>query len=274
MEYVALVVWLGLCLGLGWLVHCVTDGAMLYRPVRALAVPGVAVRKLTMAVTALVAGGRVTGANLYDLSDGDVQFDAEGPSGVTKVLVPLAPLFGCAIALSALNELVGRPLQLAYTIPTFSAFDAEGLRGFLTATWELLSSTVRHFMAQGWREPGSYVLFALTFSLAFGASCKSERLKECAMGAGVLGVFLALTAAVSARHVAPGVMTHPAWFTTMRDFLLGTSAVAFVMMVHGMLGALVVGIGVRLYELAGRRGSAETSSQDSPPKRKGRRRAA
>lgn len=254
MEYAALFLWLGMCLVLGALIHSITAGALQYRPVRLLAGPGVVVRKLTMGLVALLAGARITQADIYQLSERDIEFEAEGPAGPARVLAPLAPLFGCALALTLLNRLASRPLQLSHSVPSFVALDVQGLKGFFTATWELLANAVKQFSRQGWRAPLTYLFLALTFSLALGGASPLDRLKEAGLGAGLVAVGLALVAALSGRHV-DGAVTHPLWFTATRDGLLSTSAAAFVMMVYGLLTAVMVGILVRAYEIMAHRGA-------------------
>jgi hypothetical protein len=274
MEYAALFLWLGLCLVLGGLIHAVTDGALCYRPVRIVAAPGLIVRKLSMTMAAVLAGGTLRRACIYNLGERQIEFDAEGPSGPARVLVPLAPLFGCAAALTALNGALGHPLDLSYSVPPFTALDAAGGRDFLTATWAMLANVVREFMRQGWRAPQTYLLLALTFSLALGGSGRIEELKAAGLGAVLLAVALALLAAVSARHGPGGVITQPDWFAATRNGLLNTAAVAFVMMVYGMLTALVVGIAVRTYEVLARRNTGEAAPSIRTQRDSSRRRAA
>lgn len=274
MEYVALFTWLSMCLVLGGLIHSVTGSTVRYKPLRWLAAPGIMVRKFTMAGTALVTGGTVTHAGMYDMSSRDIDFEAQGPAGMGKVLVPLAPIFGCAVALKAVNAALGAPLSLSYSVPVFATLDVGSFKTFLSATWELLASVVRQLLRMGWRDPKTYLLLGLTFSLAFGASAPVKSLKDAVMGAGLLALIVALLAAMSARHGQGGIMTSPAWFAATRQFLVGTAAVAFVMVVCGVLTALVIGMAVRAYELfAGRKTDSPDQSGSLWPDQ-GRKRAA
>jgi len=260
MEFVALFMWLCLCLLLGGIMHFVTAGASKHRVVRLLAAPGLIIRKFTMTLVALVCGGTVTRVGIYDLSSRDIEFEADGMASGAKVLVPLAPLFGGAVALLALNAAFGRPLDLHYSPPSLSALNSGGIRAFLGGTWTMLSSGVRQVLRADWGSARLYVFFTIIFSLALGACAPMERVKEAILGAALLTVALALLSSVSIGR-GP-VRVQPAWISAVRTFVISTSGVAFIMMVYGMLGALVVGIAVRIFELishsaAGRPAAAE-----------------
>jgi hypothetical protein len=262
-EYAALFVWIALCLLLGGLMHFVTAGALAHRPVQLLAAPGMVVRKFTMTLVALVSGATVTRVRVYELSSRDIDFRADGFAGIAKVLVPLAPLFGGAMAVVAVNDVFGSPLRLDCRVPALASFDAGGLRGFLDGTWGLLSVTVRQGIRADWHNPRLYVLFGLLFSLALGASCPFERMREALLGTGLVCIVLALLSSIAVRR-AQVVATSPAWFVAARDYVVGTAGIAFFMMVYGMLTALVVVVAVRVYEIvtgAGARSRPRSTSR-------------
>jgi len=254
MEYMALFIWLCLCLLLGGTLHSAMRGALAHRPIQLLAAPGMVMRKFTMTLVALVCGGTVTRVRIYELSSRDINFEADGTSGVAKVLVPLAPLFGGALVVMALNTMFGEPLQFDYTPPSLASLDGGGLRGFLQGTGSLLTRVVRQGTRSDWSSPRIYVLFALLFSMALGGCAPLERIKEAALGAGLLAVLLALVSTVAVRGGADGLSVAAPWFSSTRGFVVTTSAAAFVMMVYGMLVAIFVGIAVRVYELIVNRG--------------------
>jgi len=271
MDYLALFLWLALCLVLGGLMHSVIDGTLRYRPVRILAAPGIIVRKLSLTIAALLCGGRVTNAHLYELRTQDVDF---GPAGVSRVIVPLAPLFGCALALLALNHALGHPLHTVSRVPPFTALDASGVKGFATATWQMLADVIRQSVHTGWREPRAGLLLVATFGLGLGSSTPLERIKEPVLGSALLAVAVALTAAMSARHGVAGVTTQPPWFAATRDALLATSAAAFIMLTYGLFTALLVGIAVRVYEVLARGNDDAGSKPTRLPPARNRKRAA
>jgi hypothetical protein len=261
MEYMALFIWLCLCLLLGGLIHYVMTGALTHRPIQLLAAPGMVMRKFTMTLTALLCGGTVTRVRIYELSSRDINFEADGTAGVAKVLVPLAPLFGGALAVMALNTAFGAPLQFDYTPPSLASLDGGGLRGFLQGTGALLTRVVRQGTRADWNSPRIYVLFALLFSMALGGCAPLERIKEAALGAGLLAVLLALVSTVAVRRAPGGVSVAAPWFAGARDFVVTASAAAFVMMVYGMLVAIAVGVVVRIYELIVNRGKGGGSKK-------------
>jgi len=249
MEFMALFIWVCLCLLLGGLIHFVMAGALGHRFVQVLAAPGMIVRKFSMALTALLCGATVTRVRIYELDTRDTDYKAEGVSSVAKVLVPLAPLFGGAFAVIILNAMFGHPLHFTHTPPSLASLDTGGLHGFLLGTWALLSQVVREALRADWRSLELYVLFALIFSFALGASAPLGRFKEASLGAGLEAVVLALLSSLTVRDVQAEVPASPAWFLSARNVVVGASAAAFVMMVYGMLAALVVGTAVRLYEM-------------------------
>jgi len=249
MEFMALFIWLCLCLLIGGLMHYVMVGALRHRWVQVLAAPGMVIRKFTMALTALLCGATVTRVRIYELDTRDADYSAEGVSSVAKVLAPLAPLFGGALAMIALNAMFGHPLRLNHTPPPLASLDSGGVRGFLAGTWALLAQVVRDGVRADWGTMKLYVLFALVFSLALGACASMQRLKEAMLGAGLVAVALALLSSLTVRDRPPEAPASPAWFLGLRAALVNASAAAFVMMVYGMLTALAVGIFVRLYEL-------------------------
>ncbi len=261
MEYAALFVWLVLCLILGAAIHYVLAGALEHQAVRLAAAPGTLIRKFTMALSALFFGATLTRARLYDLSERDVDFEAEGVSSIAKAVVPLMPLFGCALGMMAVNAMFGRPLRLDYSPPSLDSLGASGLKGFLLGTWELLSQVVRRGMNVDWGNPRLYVLFALTFSLALGAAAPLDRVREAVIGAALLAVGLAVFCALSARRGFFGGSSPAAWAVALRGAVVQASAAAFVMMVYGVVTALLFGLGVRLYEMITRTGSNSRSGK-------------
>lgn len=264
MEFMALFIWLSLCLVMGAMIHSVMASALSNRLVKLLAAPGMILRKFTMTLAALVCGATVTKVRIYELSSRDIEFKAEGAASIAKVLVPLLPLFGGAVAVVAINSMFGSPFKLDYPPPALAALDPGGLRGFLHGTWLLLSGVVRQAAQSDWGSFNLYVLSALIFSLALGACAPMEGVKEAMLGAALLAVSLALLSSVS---VGSGpIRTSPAWVVTTRTFIVSTSGVAFVMMVYGMLAALVVGMTVRIYELATRtRGGRKQTRKGTAP---------
>ena len=248
MEYTALFIWLALCLMLGGLMHFVMAGALSHRPVQLLAAPGMVVRKFTMTLDALLSGATVTRVRVYELSSRDIDFRADGIASVSKVLVPLAPLFGAAVAMAAVNDIFGAPLQLGCPVPALASLDTGAARGFLEGTWLLVSSVVRQGIRSDWHNPRLYVLFALLFSLALGACSPFERIREALLGTGLICIVLALLSSIAVRRAAV-VAASPGWFVTAKDFIVSTAGVSFFMMVYGMLTAVVVGVIVRLYEV-------------------------
>lgn len=266
MEYTALFVWLSLCLVLGGLMRTVMAGALTHRFVMLLAAPGMIIRKFTMTLTALLSGATVTRVRVYELSSRDIDYRADGAASIAKVLVPLAPLFGTAVAMIALNEMFGRPLKLDYSPPALASLDTGGFRGFFHGTWLLLSSVVRQAMRSDWQSLKLYVLFALIFSLALGSCSAMNRVKEAILGAGLLAVVLALLSSIAVRR-AEGMAATPAWFVALRSFVVSCSGVAFIMMVYGLLTSLVVGVAVRMYELiTGSRSRRPARARAAEPK--------
>lgn len=275
MEYLALFIWLALCLVMGALMNYAMAGALTHRAVQLLAAPGMIVRKITMTVTALVCGGTVTKVSIYELSGHDIDFKAEGPASIAKVLVPLAPVFGGAVAMIQLNGMFGSPLDLHYVPPELSALSGSGFKGFLYGTWLVLSSIVGQAIKADWHTLSLYCLFALTFSLALGACAPASRVKEAILGAGLVAVVLALLSSIAVRKA--GILAgSPVWFTSTRTFIIESSGVAFLMMVYGMLAALVVGFTMRAYKLlfksggkgaAGRKGKGRTARLDEGEER-------
>jgi hypothetical protein len=254
MEYLALFIWLALCLLMGALMHFAMAGALTHRGVQLLAAPGMVIRKVSMVMTALVCGATVTKVSIYELSAHDIDFRAEGMASVGKVLVPLAPVFGGAVAMMQLNALFGSPLNLHYAPPDLSALNGTGFKGFFHGTWLVLSSVVSQAIQADWHSLRLYVLFALVFSLALGACAPMERVKEALLGGALLAVVMALLSSIALRK-AGVVAASPGWFTTARAFIVDCSGIAFLMMVYGMLAALAVGGTVRIYEMMAKGGS-------------------
>ncbi len=262
MEYMALFIWLSLCVVIGGLMHYVMAGALTHRFVQVLAAPGMVIRKFTMSLAALACGATVTRVSIYDISSREIDFRAEGVSSVAKALAPVAPLFGCAAAMVVLNGAFGDPLRFDYAPPALASLDAVELRGFLMGTGRLLASAVRQVMRVDWHSPRLYVLFGLVFSLALGAAASLERIREALLGAGLVAAALALAGNLAVQQATADLpASAPTWFVTARTAIVSTSVAAFVMMFYGMLAAVVVGMAVRLYELV--MGSSSAGGQGS-----------
>jgi hypothetical protein len=272
MEHTALFIWLVLCLLMGALIHYIMDGAMQHEAMQYLAAPGTCVRKFSQALAALVFGGTVTQSAIYETDPRDTAFEAEGTSSIAKVLVPLAPLFGCAVAMGIMNSVFGNPFRLDYQPPELASFDAGGLRGHVTGTWALLMQVVRRGISVDWGNPRLYVLFALTFSLAYGAATPWSELREAVIGTALVTITLAVLSVLGLRSGFLGLSRPLRFAKVLKDAVVSYSAAAFVMMVYGLLTTLAVGIAVRVYELITRtRSGGRTVSL--PRKRRGSRAA-
>ena len=257
MEYVALFVWLVACVVLGGLMHAILQTPFNYKLVRIVAAPGVVVRKLAMAVAALLSGATVTQVNVYDISNRDIGFHGEGVASISKVLVPLGPLFACAVALQTTNVLLGSPARFDYVPPQVASLDVGGAGMFLIGLWKLLSGLVAQGRAADWGNLSLYVLLAFVLSLSLGACVSFEKIREAIIGALLLVVSLAVVCAlfgVRSGFGAGAVSTlarspAAAWVKSLRSSMIGTGGAAFIMMLCGLMVAIVVGIAVRLYEL-------------------------
>jgi len=260
MIYMALFIWLLACLLLGGVMHAVLGTTFRYKLVMLLAAPGTVVRKFSMTCAALASGATVTGVNVYDLGDRQVRFEANGAASVSKVLVPLAPVFTCALVLQAANVLLGSPIRLDYPPPGISSLDVGGMRGFLMGTWQLVSHLVAQLFAADWGHFRLYALLALLFSLSLGACLPFEEFREAFLGVVLLVVGLAVVcvlfgASSSFGPAPPGALaSSPAagWMESVRTFLGNTAGMAFIMMLCGVMAATLAGIVIRIVELAGR----------------------
>jgi hypothetical protein len=272
-EYVALFIWLSLCLLLGGFIHYAMAGALDHRLVMLLAAPGLIIRKFTMTLTALVCGATVTRVGLYDLHRREIDFRAEGAANVARVMVPLAPLLGAALALIAANAAFGSPLRLDYSPPALASLDAGSVLGFLKGTWALLSSIARQAVRADWRSFGLYGLFAIIFGLALGASSPMVRVRDSICGAALLTALLLLLSSLATRRAGMTVR-QAGWFSALRTFVVGCSGVAFVMMAYGLLAAIVVGFAVRVYELVTGASPPGSGRKAAPAAKRERKRAA
>jgi len=257
MEYVALFVWLLLCVTLGGLMHTILQTPFNYRLIRILAAPGVTLRKLAMAVVALVTGATVTKVNVYNISDRDIGFQGQGVSSVSNVLVPLGPLFASAVVLQIVNAMLGSPVSFNYSPPPVPSLDAGGAKAFLMGMSPLVSGLVKQGLVADWGSLRFYVLLGCVLSLSLGACVSFEKFREAVLGSLLLVAALAVICALAGVRSGLGstavstLAESPAapLVRSVRTFLTGTTGVAFIMMLCGMMVAIVVGIVVRLYQL-------------------------
>ena len=277
MPYVALFIWLAMCLLLGGVMHHILRVAFTYRLVGALAAPGLVVRKLAMIVAALLTGATVTQVNLYDLKDRDIGFDADGISITARVLVPLVPLFACAIALQIVNAMLGRPVDLAYEPPALSSLDAGGAGGFLLGMWGLMSQLVRHVAQADWGSLKLYALLGFLFSLSLGACVRFGKFHDAILGVTLLALGLAALSALFG--LAPGSGSAPGGgnvarlASSLRAGVMTTSGTAVVMMLGGLLAAILVSTAARVLEMVGlatggKKGENAAGSGERPQRRR------
>jgi len=279
MDYVALFVWLMVCVTLGAFMHAILSSALSYKVLRWLSAPGVAVRKFSMSLAALLGGGTVTHANVYDVSERDVAFHADGASRVSKMLVPLAPLFGCAVVLQIVNTVMGHPIDLGFGAPALSSLDAGGAVGFADALWGVARELVLRIVRADWASPALYVLLLFAFSLSLGASVSFDRFRQSFFG--VLILVLALATVCALLGVPSGVWSSrpapvaalAAWVEALRGFIMSVAGMAVVMMLFGMLASVLTGIIVRVYELFSH-AAADTGKSGEPEERDEKRQAA
>ena len=266
MEYLALFVWFSLALLLGSLVQSVMNGAARYRIVAALVMPGVVVRKLSQAAAALVCGARVTDCRLYDPNPRDTHYSCTGVSTVAKVLVPLAPLFGCILAFGVLSGALGSPLTLDFGPPRIPTLGLRGLQAFAADAGSMASGLLRRLGSTA--GAGGYVMVVLAFSLALGSCHPVERLKQALLGTAGLLAGLAVLEGVAGAVRLPGavrsalnISSAQAFFEGVRVGLVDWAGRALSLVGLGLGLSLVAGLLVRIYELAaGKEGSGNTGA--------------
>jgi len=256
MEYVGLFLWLSLCLVLGTAIHKTISPTLRYRPMQVLALPGVMARKLAQTVAALVCGSTVTGVKIYEPEPQDITFSAPGASSVAKVLVPVAPLFACALLFQIAGGVLGAQLAEGLSPPSLASLDTLGLRDFARDTWALLVTIMNRGFAADWQSLKVHVLFLLTFSFALGTAVSLENLREALLGAALAVVAVALisglTNAAATRDAASGLSRTAGWVASGRSMLFSTAAAAFVMLMYGVFLSLFAAIAVRIYEMLAR----------------------
>ncbi len=281
MPYVALFIWLAMCPLLGGVMHHILRSAFSYRLVGFLAAPGLVVRKLAMTVAALVTGATVTQVNIYNLKDRDIGFDASGISTTARVLVPLAPLFACAIALQIVNAMLGRPVDLAYEPPALSSLDAGGASGFMLGMWNLMSQLVRHVAQADWGSLKLYALLGFLFSLSLGACVRFGKFHDAILGVALLALGLAALSALFGLGggLAPGAGSAPGGGSSsrlalsLRAGVMTASGTAVVMMLGGLLAAILVSTTARVLEMvglasSGEKGEKTAGSEERPQRRR------
>jgi len=253
-----LFIWLCVCLALGSVMHYVMAGALSHRAVQILAAPGMVIRKLCMSVTALACGATVTRVRIYDLASRDIDFQAHGVSRIADTLVPVAPLFGSAVAMMALNVVLGGPVSFRHAPPALASLDTPGLSSFCVGIWHIISRLVEQMRAADWRSTQFYLLLGFAFSLGLGAGPPPKRIRKAILGAALLTGALALLASLTSGGEPAAVS--PQWADSARSFIVNTSGAAFAMLVYGVPGTLVVGCSVRVYELMARTGKRKGKS--------------
>ncbi|MEF8788347.1 MAG: hypothetical protein V5A84_04695 [Planctomycetota bacterium] len=273
MQYIGLFVWFSLCLLLGSLVQSVMAGAARYRIVAALMLPGVMVRKLAQAAAALVCGARVTGCSLYEPTPRDIQFRCGNVSSGAKVLVPLAPLFGCIFAFVLLSGALNSPLSLQYPPPSIPSLDLQGVEAFAADTGAMVSGLLKSLGQSA--STGGYLMILLAFSLALGPCQPLERLKKAIVGVAAVVAALALLEGLAAGIRLPesvlyllGIDGLRAAFVSLRRGLVDWAGRGLALIALGLGLSLIVGLLVRIYELATGRekgsGSAAPAGEGAP----------
>jgi len=266
MEYVAMFVWLVLCLVLGGLMHAALHSAFNHGWVKLLAAPGVTIRKLAMTTAALATGATVTDVNVYRISDREIGFEGSGPAGISKILVPIAPLFACALVLQAVNRALGSPIDLNFSPPDISSLDAGGAVGFMKGLFALVTQIAQRAVEANWQSGSLYVLLIFVFSFSLGAGVPFEKLREAFLGVLILVLGVALICALFGLR--PGmnpaeVLATPGpavrWMRSVRAFLMSTAGMSLIMMLCGIFASVIVGLTARLFQMFG-----EATSKKKP----------
>ena len=266
MQYFGLFIWFSLCLLLGSLVQSVMGGAARYRVVAALTLPGIMVRKLAQTAAALASGARVTGCSVYESNPRDIKFQCGNVSSVARVLVPLAPLFGCIFVFGLLSTALDSPLTLHYAPPSITSMDLHGLQAFAGDTGALVSGLLRRLGRSA--GAGDYLMILLAFSIALGACQPLNRLKKAILGVAVLVSGLALLQALATGIRLPDAVRSTLGISGLRTALQSLQrglvdwagrGLALTALALGL--SLIVGLMVRIYELAtGRSNGGENSA--------------
>ena len=263
-------IWFTLCLLLGALIHSVIKGAIGYRAVAWLTVPGTIVRKLSQALTALVCGARVSRCDLYEAAPRDIEYGGEWSAKAADMLVPLAPIFGCVLALSLLNGPTGSPLSLDYGPPPLPSLDLAGLRAFLQGLMQMAFGLLQQVYTRAGLGFIAMLLLACSFSV--GISEPVERLKMAIPGVGIVVLTVAVLSglATSARLPAPllswlGISSARAGMAAVRAMLVDYAGRALMLVFIGLGFSLAVGLVVRTYELATSSGSGSSGQTRSTP---------
>lgn len=243
--------------------HAILRSTYTHVIVRYMAAPGIVARKFSMSIAALLTGGTVTNANLYQMSERDIGYSSSGLASVSRYLIPVAPVIFCAFMLQILNSSLGSPIQLDLSAPELTSFDTGGAKHFLEGIWSMMSELVHRMFSADWQSPKTYIMLVFLFSLSFGSSLPLTELRDAIAGTILLVVLLT---AICTLSLSGGSGSDPISSSQLtgavrnaRQFLMNTTAMALIMMICGLFVAIVVGITVRIFELL-------TSSRKSPQK--------
>ncbi len=254
MEYVSLFIWLGICLALGTSMHRLFSSVRQSGWFKWISAPGIVVRKLAMALAAMFTGATLTSTNIYKVSERDIGFNGDVAGGIPRFIVPVAPIFLCAVVLHAANQMLGAPLELTMESPQLSDFSIDGAAAFFENLWNLLSSVVRQVADGEWSRPRFYVFIALALSLALGAGTTFSKFRQSLLGSLLFVIALGILCSIfgvpqSGLSIFSG--THPAveLVASVRNFVFETTQWALVMMLFGIVLATIVGLLVRLFEM-------------------------
>ncbi|MFW6457742.1 MAG: hypothetical protein ACOC0A_05545, partial [Planctomycetota bacterium] len=240
MEYVSLFLWLAICLALGTSMHRLFASAQQSGWFKWISAPGIFVRKLAMALAAMFTGATLTNVNLYRVSERDIGFNGDVIGGIPRFIVPVAPLFLCAVVLHAANTMLGEPMDISMTSPELSAVSIDGAADFFENFWNLLSRIVRQVARGEWSHLDFYLFIALALSLALGASTTFAKFKEAVLGSLLLVIAMAVFCSIFGVPQSGGSIlngAHPATnlIESIRNFVFETTQWALVMMLFGII---------------------------------------
>ena len=278
MEYVSLFIWLAACLAVAGIVDRLLQGALSYRLVQILVLPGAVVRNLSQSLAALMCGATLTDANAYTVNSDGVKTSGGTPSQVAGALTPVVPLLGCGAAAVVLQGAVGGPLPLSVSAPTLGSFSAQGVESFVSQTVTLVRVVALSVWRADFAQTGTWVMLVLSFGLAAGMTISFSALKRAVVGAVVL-----VGAVGVLDFVLPRLGLSGGWLgsgsLSLRPSIESLAGVASVVLIVGLAGSVVVIALVKAWNAVGAGSSASGRSaggsrQDSDGGETGRRKAA
>ena len=199
MIYLAWIIWVLLLFFISLATIRIWHSLVRSRNFNFFVLPGILVHQLSVALASVITGATVTHISIRGESQEYLTHTRSKIPVLGQVLIGLAPLFGCSLALWGAMELLSHPINIGFSLPESIQVTASGLQQSAKSLIDVIAETLRAIQRADFGDWKTYVFLYLSITFAFTIAPAKKDLKTTIIALAVLAAILLVIDLIGAK---------------------------------------------------------------------------